>query len=97
MIDAILTNTVDIVHARSRAPAWSAYLAARRAVTIDGPRVAWYRDTLGRARQLPPTEEGDVLLIGVAGAYGRAMSSYYNLRAPAREVWLDRGSRRRKR
>ena len=25
-----------------------AHLAARRAVTIDGPRVAWYRDTLGR-------------------------------------------------
>ncbi|TNE92637.1 MAG: bifunctional aspartate kinase/diaminopimelate decarboxylase [Deltaproteobacteria bacterium] len=46
-------------------------------------------DTLGRARQLPPTEEGDVLLIGVAGAYGRAMSSHYNHRAPAREVWLD--------
>ncbi|MCO4746498.1 MAG: bifunctional aspartate kinase/diaminopimelate decarboxylase [Proteobacteria bacterium] len=46
-------------------------------------------DTLGRARRLPPTEEGDVLLIGVAGAYGRAMSSHYNLRAPAREVWLD--------
>lgn len=45
-------------------------------------------DTLGRARRLPATEEGDVLLIGVAGAYGRAMSSYYNLRAPAREVWL---------
>jgi glycosyltransferase involved in cell wall biosynthesis len=33
LTDAILTNTIDIVHARSRAPAWSAYLAARRTKT----------------------------------------------------------------
>jgi glycosyltransferase involved in cell wall biosynthesis len=30
LADAIVNNTVDIIHARSRAPAWSAYLAARR-------------------------------------------------------------------
>ncbi len=43
-------------------------------------------DTLGHRRRLPPTEEGDILLIATAGAYGRAMSSHYNLRPPAREV-----------
>jgi diaminopimelate decarboxylase/aspartate kinase len=43
-------------------------------------------DYLGHERLLPPTEEGDVLLIANAGAYGAAMSSWYNLREPAREV-----------
>lgn len=45
-------------------------------------------DTLGYNRRLPETREGDVLLIGTAGAYGRSMASFYNLRAPAREVVL---------
>jgi diaminopimelate decarboxylase/aspartate kinase len=45
-------------------------------------------DILGHDRSLPPTREGDVLLIATAGAYGRAMSSYYNLREPAGEVLL---------
>jgi diaminopimelate decarboxylase/aspartate kinase len=31
---------------------------------------------------MPPTREGDVLLIANTGAYGRAMSSRYNLREP---------------
>lgn len=43
-------------------------------------------DYLGHERLLPPTQEGDVLLVGNAGAYGHAMSSHYNLREPAREV-----------
>jgi diaminopimelate decarboxylase/aspartate kinase len=37
---------------------------------------------------LPPTLEGDVLLIANTGAYGRAMSSHYNLRAPAVELMI---------
>jgi diaminopimelate decarboxylase/aspartate kinase len=45
-------------------------------------------DILGRSRRLAPTVEGDVLLIAGAGAYGRVMSSYYNLRAPAGELLL---------
>jgi diaminopimelate decarboxylase/aspartate kinase len=45
-------------------------------------------DILGRARQLAPSAEGDVLLIAGAGAYGRVMSSHYNLRAPADEHLL---------
>ena len=45
-------------------------------------------DILGRSRRLPPTREGDVLLIANAGAYGRVMSSSYNLREPAGEVTL---------
>ncbi|MFY9824694.1 MAG: bifunctional aspartate kinase/diaminopimelate decarboxylase [Thermoanaerobaculia bacterium] len=43
-------------------------------------------DILGHSRRLPPTFEGDVILIANAGAYGRVMSSHYNLREPAGEV-----------
>jgi diaminopimelate decarboxylase/aspartate kinase len=46
-------------------------------------------DILGHDRMLPPTIEGDVLLIATAGAYGHAMSSRYNLREPAEELLLD--------
>ncbi|MFO1392628.1 MAG: bifunctional aspartate kinase/diaminopimelate decarboxylase [Steroidobacteraceae bacterium] len=45
-------------------------------------------DYLGHERLLPPTAEGDTILIANAGAYGHAMSSWYNLREPAREVIL---------
>ena len=45
-------------------------------------------DILGRDRPLPATSAGDVILIENAGAYGRVMSSRYNLREPAAEVCL---------
>ena len=47
-------------------------------------------DTFGYSRRLPKPEEGDVLLIATAGAYGRTMSSEYNLRRPAIERFLKR-------
>jgi len=46
-------------------------------------------DFLGHDRLLPECQSGDVLLIATAGAYGRAMSSNYNLRAPAEELLLQ--------
>ena len=46
-------------------------------------------DVLGRGRLLPPTFEGDVLLIATAGAYGYVMGSNYNLRPPAAERLLE--------
>ncbi|MDX1443938.1 MAG: bifunctional aspartate kinase/diaminopimelate decarboxylase [Gammaproteobacteria bacterium] len=45
-------------------------------------------DILGIDRRLPETREGDVLLIGNAGAYGSVMSSDYNLRGMPREFLL---------
>ena len=45
-------------------------------------------DVLGYGRRLPQTQEGDVLLIGTAGAYGASMSSHYNLRQRAAEVLI---------
>ena len=54
---------------------------------VVGP-VCESSDVLGRDRSLPAaTAEGDVLLVADAGAYGRCMSSGYNLRAlPDEEV-----------
>ncbi len=57
-------------------------------VDVVGP-ICETGDVLGRSRRIVPAREGDVLLIGNAGAYGRAMASHYNLRAPAEETVLD--------
>jgi diaminopimelate decarboxylase/aspartate kinase len=56
-------------------------------VNVVGP-ICESGDQLGTNRLLPPTQEGDVLLIATAGAYGRAMSSTYNLREPAQEFLI---------
>ena len=45
-------------------------------------------DVLGYGRRLPETEEGDVILIATAGAYGHVMSNNYNRRVPALETVL---------
>jgi len=47
-------------------------------------------DVLGHDRSIAPVEEGHVLLIATVGAYGHAMSSNYNMRAPATEVFLPK-------
>ncbi len=57
-------------------------------VTVVGP-ICETADQLGIDRWLPPTAEGDVLLIATCGAYGRAMASNYNLRPPAAEFVIE--------
>lgn len=42
-------------------------------------------DFLGLARKLPELKTGDILVIKDVGAYGRTMSSHYNMRASAKE------------
>ena len=56
-------------------------------VNIVGP-ICETGDTLGLDRLLPPTSEGDVLLIANTGAYGFVMSSRYNLREPPEQRYL---------
>ena len=56
-------------------------------VTVVGP-ICESGDRLGVGRFFPETREGDVLLIADVGAYGRAMASSYNLRAPAPELLI---------
>jgi len=45
-------------------------------------------DIFAKDRDFPETEENDIILIENTGAYGRSMASYYNLREPAKEVFL---------
>jgi len=59
--------------------------AATEIVNVVGP-ICETGDRLGSDRLLPPTREGDVLVIANAGAYGFVMSSRYNQREPAEEV-----------
>jgi diaminopimelate decarboxylase/aspartate kinase len=60
---------------------------ADQTCTVVGP-ICESGDELGSDRRLPRCEEGDVLLIANAGAYGRVMASNYNLRPPAVELVL---------
>ncbi len=58
---------------------------ASQTVNIVGP-ICESGDKLGIDRRFPASQEGDVVLIANAGAYGHVMSSNYNLRAPAEEI-----------
>ncbi|MEZ5499578.1 MAG: bifunctional aspartate kinase/diaminopimelate decarboxylase [Steroidobacteraceae bacterium] len=58
---------------------------ATRLYDVVGP-ICESADFAGHDRLLPQTQAGDILLICNAGAYGRAMSSHYNLRNPAVEI-----------
>jgi diaminopimelate decarboxylase/aspartate kinase len=60
---------------------------ATELMSVVGP-ICESADVLGHDRLLPPTCEGDVLLIANTGAYGRTMSSEYNLRPPAAELFI---------
>jgi diaminopimelate decarboxylase/aspartate kinase len=57
-------------------------------VTVVGP-ICETADQFGADRWLPPTVEGDVLLIANCGAYGYSMASNYNLRPPAAEFMIE--------
>jgi bifunctional diaminopimelate decarboxylase / aspartate kinase len=57
-------------------------------VSVVGP-ICETADQLGSDRWLPPTIEGDVLLIANCGAYGYAMASNYNRRPPAAEFLIE--------
>jgi diaminopimelate decarboxylase/aspartate kinase len=75
------------IHDLSRADA-----AATALFDVVGP-ICESSDVLGQQRALPAdTQEGDVLLVADAGAYGMAMANTYNLRAlPAEDVLGDNG------
>ncbi len=65
---------------------------------LDEPATALYQvvgpicesgDVLGTDRRLPEADEGDVVLIAQTGAYGKVMSSHYNLRDEADEIVIE--------
>lgn len=62
--------------------------SANQTVNVVGP-ICESGDKLGIDRLFPESDEGDIVLIANAGAYGHVMSSNYNLRKPAGELFLD--------
>jgi diaminopimelate decarboxylase len=58
--------------------------------TVVGP-VCESGDTFARSRALPPLAPDARVAILDAGAYGAVMSSTYNARPMAAEVWVDNG------
>jgi diaminopimelate decarboxylase len=59
-------------------------------VEVVGP-VCESSDVLGAARSLPLLEQGDLLAVMTAGAYGMSMASNYNSRPRPAEVLVDGG------
>jgi diaminopimelate decarboxylase len=64
--------------------------AEEETVDVVGP-ICESGDALARDRRLPKIEEGDLLAVLNAGAYGFAMSSQYNARPRAAEVLVKDG------
>jgi diaminopimelate decarboxylase len=62
--------------------------AASETVDVVGP-ICESGDFLARDRALPRAEEGDLLAVLSAGAYGFAMASNYNARPRAAEILVD--------
>jgi diaminopimelate decarboxylase len=60
----------------------------RETVDVVGP-VCESGDFLAKGRELAPAEEGDLLAVMSAGAYGFVMASNYNTRPRAVEVLVD--------
>jgi diaminopimelate decarboxylase/aspartate kinase len=58
-------------------------------VSIVGP-ICESGDVLGHERNIARAEDGDVILIDTTGAYGRVMSSNYNMRPIAEERMLKK-------
>jgi len=64
--------------------------ADKETYDIVGP-ICESGDSLAKDRQLPKIEEGDLLAVLNAGAYGFSMSSQYNSRPRAAEVMIRQG------
>lgn len=63
-------------------------LGPSEVVDVVGP-ICESSDFLALERKLPPLAVGDILFIADCGAYGSSMSSNYNLREPADEIFLE--------
>ena len=87
-------DRADAAGAVQRLPPDRAGAARRRtsgASTRSSGPVCESSDVVGRDRELPPLEVGDLVAIRDAGAYGSAMASNYNRRPLPLEVLVDDG------
>jgi diaminopimelate decarboxylase/aspartate kinase len=86
------------MHALIRPALYDAWHEIVNLSRLDAPADTLYQvvgpicesgDVLGSDRRLPRSEEGDVLLIAQAGAYGESMASHYNLRPLAESMVIE--------
>jgi diaminopimelate decarboxylase/aspartate kinase len=86
------------MHALIRPALYDAWHEIVNLSRLDAPADTLYQvvgpicesgDVLGSDRRLPRSEEGDVLLIAQAGAYGESMASHYNLRPLAETAVIE--------
>ncbi|MBU6417151.1 MAG: diaminopimelate decarboxylase, partial [Xanthomonadaceae bacterium] len=86
------------MHALIRPALYDAWHEIVNLTRLDAPADTLYQvvgpicesgDVLGSDRRLPRSEEGDVLLIAQAGAYGESMASHYNLRPLAETAVIE--------
>ncbi|NJK42848.1 MAG: diaminopimelate decarboxylase [Pleurocapsa sp. SU_196_0] len=89
VVDAGMSELIRPMLYDARHPVES-LMPPRDAVTLDiaGPACE-SGDILARDVTLPDPNPGDVLMVGVAGAYGSSMSSHYLTRSRPAEVLLD--------
>lgn len=87
MNDLMRPALYDAIH-----PVWPVREPAAEAdavrVNLVGP-VCESSDTFGEFDNLPALERGDLVMLGVAGAYGATMSSTYNARPLIQEVLVE--------
>ncbi|MBN1153546.1 diaminopimelate decarboxylase [candidate division KSB1 bacterium] len=62
--------------------------SSNEVVDIVGP-ICETGDFLAKDRELPHLDRGDFIAVMTAGAYGYSLSSNYNSRPRAAEVWID--------
>lgn len=89
MNDLVRPAMYDAWHGIVPVSATDAVAPVRRH-SVVGP-VCESGDTFARSRALPALDQGARVAILDAGAYGAVMSSTYNARPLAAEVWVDQG------
>ena len=86
MIWSVLRSTMRIMKSFRRA--WISIPRGMETVDVVGP-ICETGDFFARGRELPVINEGDLLAILDAGAYGMALTSNYNTRRRPAEVLVD--------
>lgn len=92
IVDAAMNDLMRPALYDSRHPIWTIHETVsdvRSTVShIVGP-VCESSDSFGRYTHLPELKQGELIVIGVAGAYGSSMSSTYNSRALVQEILVS--------
>ena len=87
MNDLIRPSLYNAYHEIARVE-WKERSSVSETVDVVGP-ICETGDFFARARELPISDEGDLLAILDAGAYGMALASNYNTRPRPAEVLVD--------